>query len=58
LLTIAEAVYHRGLGGAQFDPLRAVELDLLVELFGQLKGLLAYLVDPIELALKGELARQ
>ena len=34
------------------------ELHLFVRLFGELKGLLADLVDSIELALKGELARE
>src|SRR5208282_5580456 len=54
----AEPVHHRGLGGAKFDPFRAIELHPFVELLGELKGLFTNLVDPIELALKGELARQ
>ena len=58
MLTIAEPVRHRGLGGAEFDPFRTIELHPFVELLRELKGLFANLVDPIELALKGELARQ
>src|SRR5208282_5080891 len=57
-VTIAEPIHHRGLGGAKFDPFRAIELHSFVELLGELKGLFTNLVDPIELALKGELARQ
>ena len=52
----AEPIHHRGFGGAEFDPFRAVKLYLLVELFGEFESLLAYIVDPIELALKGELS--
>src|SRR5277367_2546195 len=35
VLAGAEAVDHRGLGGAELDPLGAVELYLFVELFGE-----------------------
>src|ERR1700691_6745454 len=57
-LIFAESVDHRGLGRSKLDPFRAVELHPFVELFRELEGLLAYVVEPIELALKGELAGQ
>src|SRR5260370_19363974 len=53
---VAEPVNHRGFGGAELDPFRAIELHPFVELFGVLEGLLAHLFEPVELALKRELA--
>ncbi len=56
LLTFAETIHHRGFGGAQFDPFRAINLYFFVELFGQGERIRAHLIEPIELALKSELA--
>jgi len=57
LSIFAKPIYHRGLGRAQFDPFRAIDLDPFVELFRKLEGLLVHIFEPVELALKSELAR-
>ncbi len=55
VLTFAEPIDHRGLGGAELDPFRAIQLYPLVELFRDFERFLVHFLEPIELALKGEL---
>src|SRR5580704_7740370 len=58
LLIFTEPVHHRSLGGAEFDPFRAIQLYLFVVLLGKFERLLADVVNPIELALKRKFSRQ
>jgi hypothetical protein len=51
---VAEPIDHSGLGGADFNPVGAIELYLLVKLFGEFNRFLADILYAIELALKGE----
>jgi hypothetical protein len=56
-VALAQPIHHRSLGGAEFDPFRAVKLYLFVELLGKFERLLADVVNPIELTLKRKLSR-